>query len=84
MEDWHTGRLDGLQKAIDAKVNIFSGRPGIVTRLKRWDYGGIFGRDDFKPKCGSEKVQTRMDERVELLKKFHQGLKPIKSDLKMY
>jgi hypothetical protein len=52
-------RLKELQIRIDEKVGIFSGKPSYITRLNRWDFGGLFERaDDFEQNCGSEKDQN--------------------------
>lgn len=70
MEAGHKARLDGLVQALDKKLSIFEGKPGVVTRVKRWDFAGIFGREVKTPNCGFEKDATKMAKRVELLVNF--------------
>lgn len=85
--DWmkarHKKNLDALTKAMDDKLLVFDGKPGVITKLKRWDYGGNFKRKVDVPNCGFEKDQKTIDERVELLKAAYKAMKRVDSELKL-
>jgi hypothetical protein len=82
MQDLHKKRLDALNQALDDKKNIFD--PSTITKLKRWDYGGVFSRAGVvTPNCGLETDQKRLKERVGLLVDFKNALTPVNSELKL-
>jgi hypothetical protein len=87
--DWikehHKLRLDAMLQALANKVSIFEGTPSVITKLRRWDYGGVFRRADGVPNCGFEKDSKRLQKRVDLLKKAYDDLKArgIDSELKL-
>lgn len=89
--DWmkkeHKDRLDKLQKALDDKVDVFRGKPGFTTRLKRWDYNMLLQRANngksSVAKCGSVSDPNIMKERVQLLLTEYANMKRIDSELKL-
>jgi hypothetical protein len=82
MKKKHKEMLDGLQKALDEKLPVFDGNPGVDTNVKRRDFGSIFRRADTPPNCGLEKDPKKMEKRIQLLKDFKSNtLKAIDSTL---
>jgi len=75
-------QLDKLQTVLNEKVQIFHNKPSVGTKLKRWDYSRVFGREVKVPECGSESDSKKMQERVDLLKDAYKNMAPINSDLK--
>jgi hypothetical protein len=83
MKNEHKIQLDRLQAELDKRVEVFKGKPSIITRLKRWEYHMIFHRAIDEPNCGSEADPNKMDERVQLLIKEYGAMDRIDSELKL-
>jgi hypothetical protein len=85
VKDRHKDQLDKLEQEIKEKALIFDYKSKIITKLKRWDYAGIFRRASAEPKCGEEKDQKRMDKRVQLAYEFYTDLvkTPFDTELKL-
>ena len=85
MEKLHKERLDAMQKELDDKIVVFRGLSSFtVTKLKRWDYGGVFRRAVTAPNCGFEKNSKDMEKRVKLLvDAYDKHVKKIDSKLKL-
>ncbi|KAF1851751.1 uncharacterized protein K460DRAFT_271464 [Cucurbitaria berberidis CBS 394.84] len=83
MKEKHKARMDALTKAMDDKLGVFSNNPGVITKLRRWDYSGIFRREVKEPNCGYETDQKIIDQRVALLKDAYKNMKRVESELKL-
>ncbi|KAH7075650.1 hypothetical protein BKA63DRAFT_603011 [Paraphoma chrysanthemicola] len=85
--DWmkkvHKERLDKLTKALADKISVFESKPGTKSRLKRWDYSGVFRRAVEEPNCGFEKDDQEMKKRVKLLVDAYKSMKPVDSELRL-
>lgn len=83
--DWmkkrHKESLDRLKEALEDKIQVFKRKPAYVTKLKRWDHAGIFSRAVKQPNCGFEKSDKILQERVDLLIKAYENMKPVDSEL---
>jgi hypothetical protein len=84
METKHKNEMERLNKALEDKLPIFDGKPGVDLNLKRWDYGGVFKRAEPVLNCGLETDSKKMEKRVELLKDFKsQKLKAVDTKLEL-
>ncbi|KAI8935007.1 hypothetical protein NX059_008673 [Plenodomus lindquistii] len=83
MKDRHKVRLEKVMTTLKNKIVIFEGKSSFITKLKRWDYGGVFRRDVEIPNCGTETDPARMQKRIELLLAAYKDLKAVDSDLKL-
>jgi hypothetical protein len=83
MQEEHKLLLDALEQALAEKVSVFRGQSSIITKLKRWDYVGVFRRDVTVPNCGFEKDTKIMQKRVDLLLDAYNRLSPVNSELKL-
>ncbi|KAH8711916.1 hypothetical protein GQ44DRAFT_776460 [Phaeosphaeriaceae sp. PMI808] len=80
MKEEHKIQLEGLTRMLKNKLEVFQGDPGVITKLKRWDYGGIFRREVDEPNCGTGK-DHEMKKRVDLLIKEYKKMTPVESVL---
>ncbi|KAH7090484.1 hypothetical protein FB567DRAFT_546679 [Paraphoma chrysanthemicola] len=83
MKTTHKDRLDKLTQALAGKISILESKSNTQTKLKRWDYAGIFRRAPKTPNCGFEKDDKNMKKRIELLVDAYKNLKPVESELKL-
>jgi hypothetical protein len=69
MKKKHSTHLKRIKDALKAKVSIFEGNPSVTTKVKRWDFLGLFSKRvaTVPPNCGTETDSDRMKTRVELL-----------------
>jgi hypothetical protein len=72
-----------LTQALADKVSVFKPKSNTQTRLKRWDYAGIFQRAVKEPNCGFEKDDQKLQKRVDLLLDAYTSLTPVDSELKL-
>ncbi|KAF2027525.1 hypothetical protein EK21DRAFT_114744 [Setomelanomma holmii] len=81
----HKERLEALTQALEDKLTVMKGQPKVTTKLKRWDYAGVFRRAVDPPNCGFEKDGQKMPKRVDLLLDAYAKMKqkPLETELKL-
>ncbi|KAH7346961.1 hypothetical protein BKA66DRAFT_433113 [Pyrenochaeta sp. MPI-SDFR-AT-0127] len=83
MKETHKIRLDALTETMNEKLEVFKNNPSVITKLKRWDYSGIFGRAVETANCGFEKDSKKLDKRVDLLIDAYKNMRQVESELKL-
>jgi hypothetical protein len=83
MKKQHKESLEAFQKELDDNVKIFDPRSPRITKLRRWDYSGVFKREITFPDCGTEKDKQKMAKRVQLLVDAYAKMPRIDTELKL-
>jgi hypothetical protein len=68
---------------MEEKIKVFEAQSNWSTKLKRWDYSGVFRRATKEPDCGSEPSNTEMQKRVDMLIKAYGDMDPVEIKLKL-
>ncbi|KAF2276886.1 uncharacterized protein EI97DRAFT_458210 [Westerdykella ornata] len=83
MKETHKNRLESLNEALEYAVKIFEKKSTVITKIKRWDFSGLFRREVKDPNCGFEPDDAVMEKRVKLLLEAYKKLPKVDTELKL-
>ncbi|KAH5789298.1 hypothetical protein HBI88_049860 [Parastagonospora nodorum] len=83
----HKKYMKKMNDMMDEKIKVFTDPPGSIvfpTKVKRWDYLGVFRRaKDGPPNCGFEPDPQKMQDRVAMMIDAYKNMPKAVEDLKL-